>query len=1058
MPSSFFHNLSHTHRTTQRCLPLSILSDYSAYLPHRVANKPFPLTINQQKCCLCQLANSFDGPSQIASIELLPLSFTDLEQAGELRHEEQLREAADRSSIQARNCTGSAFSQPTEESAELRSLAVLTPFLGLSHLPIDGSSRSRDNPNLSSLRPIDYRKRTGRWTSAETAYVDFLVSCFEMGLLPLPQGIKLNEFLSDVLMCKPSRLTKKMKNAKLSTKSYKFGNWIGDDGSEDTVTNGSVLTGDGQQTRCTILSHLESQFIRSISCAYQRLELKFNFERMWRTQFSNLCLQLGVACLEVTDWTNSLEEMERRGAQAEESVRRAERRRMGLALQQDVILSNCGLNGVYIGGIHGKDGAVTYSKGLIMTPLSSTASPAGFGATLDASGSKWQSPAVIGRPRSDSMTLPVMRSRSGSIVAPSFPNPLVGLDLGAATESHSADYYSAATATEATDASSTTGTTTQAEMDFLNELFHAEQTNNISEYLAVASAGIAGSKDSNKKIKTEPASATTTSSMLQKNTVSMVSMESVQGSTTDETSSISDESTIGICGEYLDTVIKFLTKINAPFQSADVWVPSFLPSDSYDGTDAYDTKTAKGGNSVNSLQQQQQQNLRLCHAGHAVRTDAFSGSQNLSRSLIEFGEYSSNFSFAPGKGAPGRVYSTGVPTWENDIHNATPEYFKRLGGAKLYGIKTLAAFPVRSPTVGRIVVILYSTMDVQRDVAFVKKMLVELHKYSPEPHWRLVVDVGNTVDEFGKVEERSVACSSSQEATTHGRGHSPSPMTIDVRDNVQSSVDEAEEQEIVALLGESLPTEKGSDTLASSMLSLRLLLLRGRGSRSERERDLLEIVKRSYRSYLKSSTKRTNKDVAHLLARDWSFLSPNREAHVPSEPSDKSNIDPRSKSEEGDSKSLAPSLITPRAEGREVVHIDHRKIAACSMPSPASISSRSTSVQRNPSFVECTAGKPAPMSVDAESMPPPPLASGGMPVTSVRSRAISTASSQGPPTLVPKMMHSYDHAKDPPTPTQAPREIHSLDFGKDPPAPISAPAMPRMHSFDHGSDTPTSRI
>jgi len=1056
-----------------RCLPLSILSDYSTYLPDRVADKPVPPTTIHQKCCLCQHTVSFGGPEHIESVELFPLSFADLEQAGELRHEEQLREAADRNIIQAKNNSGSAFSQPSQqnskessaefaatEAAERRSLAVLAPFLGLSHLPHDGSGKSRDtsNSSSSSSRPTDYRRRTGRWTPAETAYVDFLVRCFEMGLLPLPQGIKLNEFLSDALMCKPSRLTKKMKNAKLSTKSYKFGDWTNDDGSDGAMTTGSVQMGDRQRTRCAVLSHLESQFIQSISSAYHRLELRFNLERMWRTQLSNLCLQLGVPCLDVTDWISSLDEMERRGAQSEEAVRRAERRRMGLALQQDAALASCGLNGVYIGGIHGKDGAVTHSKLIMDTPPSSI-SPAlssSFSAKADTMLSGYS--AATGRPRADSMTVPVMRPRSGSIAVPFFPNPLIDRVTVDGREENYSDDYLATTATEATDTTtSSTNTTTQAEMDFLNELFHAEQTNNISEYLAVASAGIDGTHDSD-KLKTELTNPSTTSPpMLQTNTVSttsMVSMESIQESTADESSSVSDESTMGLGGEYLDKVIKFLEKMNAPFQYVDVWVPSFLPSDSYDGTDAYDTKSAKAESGVQTPLQQQQ-NLRLCHAGHGVRTDPLAGSQMVRRSLIEFGEYSSNFSFAPGKGAPGRVYTTGVPTWENDIHNATPEHFKRLGGAKLYGIKTLAAFPVRSPTVGRVVVILYSTIDVKKDIDFVRKMFSELHKCSPEPHWRLVVDVGNTVDEFGKVEERSVANSSAQVPPTQGRDHAPSPMTIDGPDNVRSSVDEAEEQEIIASLGESLPIEKSSDTLTSSMLSLRLLLLRERDRRSGREKDLLDIVKRSYRSYLRSNIKRTNEDVARLLARDWLFLSSEVDAPQ-SNPSDTSNIDTNKRSSEGTGKAPEPSLITPRSEGREVAHVDHRKIAACPMPSPAS---RRTGVQLNSSSRESTPGnrkQRSPLTVDTASMPPPPLV-GVTSIDASRKRAASAASSQGPPAPGSERLHSFHHGDDATAPAPGPNPMHSFDHGKDTQAAAPPPSRKlRMHSFDHGSDPPTS--
>lgn len=53
--------------------------------------------------------------------------------------------------------------------------------------------------------------RTGRWSHDETVYVDQIIRLFDGGCLALPNGIKLNELLRDMLLCKSSRLTKKMK-------------------------------------------------------------------------------------------------------------------------------------------------------------------------------------------------------------------------------------------------------------------------------------------------------------------------------------------------------------------------------------------------------------------------------------------------------------------------------------------------------------------------------------------------------------------------------------------------------------------------------------------------------------------------------------------------------------------------------------------------------------------------------------------------------------------------------------------------------------------------------
>ncbi|KAI2513964.1 hypothetical protein MHU86_348 [Fragilaria crotonensis] len=52
-------------------------------------------------------------------------------------------------------------------------------------------------------------RRTGRWTTEEIALCDKLIEKFEMGHLPILDGIKLNDFLGNMLKSKQSRLTKK---------------------------------------------------------------------------------------------------------------------------------------------------------------------------------------------------------------------------------------------------------------------------------------------------------------------------------------------------------------------------------------------------------------------------------------------------------------------------------------------------------------------------------------------------------------------------------------------------------------------------------------------------------------------------------------------------------------------------------------------------------------------------------------------------------------------------------------------------------------------------------
>ena len=570
----------------------------------------------------------------IETIQILSLAFESLEQAGELRYQEQ--QVSETSRVNGkRKASGSARAFPTSPPSsddnllglvtaddvdkDKKSLAVAVPFLGIAHHHEGGRTRTSSSPvesehrrtSLSSSSTqsyraanIDHRRRIGRWTAAETAYSDYLVECFEAGTLPLPQGVKLNEFLSDALMCKPSRLTKKMKSAKLSMRSFAFGNWTMDNGSDDT--------------KCNVLSKLEGEFLESINSEHLRLEAQFNLERMWRTHFWNLCLQIGFTSLDITEWLPSLEDMELRCAQAEEEVKKAERRRMGLAFKQDS-RSSCGLSGVFIGGMPGAAVAAAQSRELIMelprTEVDQT--------------SNWMSFRTSGgRSRADSMTIPVSRSRSGSINAPTFPNAAEKPTVGSSSIPSLA-----------------ASTTSQAELEFLNEIFSAEGTGFADPF--DANARLEATK--NGFTKESAAAVASTADGSSSDMPSLVSMESIQLSQADDNSSPSvDSEIISSGGAYLDVIVKFLEQIKAPFESAECWVPSWLPSDAYDGTDVCEAKSNNGEVARATAQPRDLQNLRLCYAGHAIRADAVSPSA--SRNLAAFGEYSSHFSFSPGKG------------------------------------------------------------------------------------------------------------------------------------------------------------------------------------------------------------------------------------------------------------------------------------------------------------------------------------------------------------------------------------------------------------------------
>jgi len=155
-------------------------------------------------------------------------------------------------------------------------------------------------------------QRTGRWTPEEVTLTDFLVQMFDDGRLPMEQGMKLSDFLADILLCKSSRLTKKMKNSQLGTRSYSF--------------RQPIVSVDG-----STLSNLLDRFIRSIPSEPTRYELQFNISKFWRARLSNLALEMHQpTIIDVSRWVAGLECIEQKAIAAQERIRVARRRRLGI--------------------------------------------------------------------------------------------------------------------------------------------------------------------------------------------------------------------------------------------------------------------------------------------------------------------------------------------------------------------------------------------------------------------------------------------------------------------------------------------------------------------------------------------------------------------------------------------------------------------------------------------------------------------------------------------------------------------------------------------------------
>lgn len=189
-------------------------------------------------------------------------------------------------------------------------LLRLRPMATATAATTTGNAEDHESPDL----------RIGRWTTEETAYCDKLIQFFEEGKLPIPDGIKLNDFLSGMLKSKQARLTKKMKNAKLSARQYR-------------KMDGFIRNLEDARD----FSQLETDFFASIRCNMERSEIRFHMQKEWRELFSTYCVAIGQP-LDADLWLCSVEEMDRRASQQKDAARMARRKvMMGYALSQDSV-------------------------------------------------------------------------------------------------------------------------------------------------------------------------------------------------------------------------------------------------------------------------------------------------------------------------------------------------------------------------------------------------------------------------------------------------------------------------------------------------------------------------------------------------------------------------------------------------------------------------------------------------------------------------------------------------------------------------------------------------
>lgn len=565
-------------------------------------------------------------------------------------------------------------------------------------------NRKRKGASGTTQEPLfenDYRvpepgeRRSGRWTKEETIYVDELIATFERGELPLENGIKLNDFLSGILRSKQSRLTKKMKNAKLSARSFHR-------------THGYIC----DPGKARNFSNLEESFFHSVQCHQERAEIKFHMQKEWREIFSSYCLSVGQT-LDANAWLSSVEEMDRRDNRAKDAVRMAKRK---------LIMGSSAVNG-----------HKSYYNG--------TSENTNMGTDMN---------------QVSSMNLNGVR------------NPILTNQ-------------------------SPFGVTDEAKTGVIGKNIFLENPNDAA----------------NKPV------------VIQKDAAAL---------------------------PFLSRVVHYIQQNNIPFEHVDAWVPSFVPGSS----------KSNGANGVPSPL------CRLCYAGSISATSHLSLdglshalSSKEEYNLKEFADYSEKFSFDVGCGLPGRVYQSGVPTWEQSVQNAPQNHFERSKGANQWGIKTVVGIPVPSPNVGRIVITLYSLFDRIKNQDLVVRLCDELTRLSPCPRWKLVIELGEEAGQETENDNNTVE-TISESRIYQNDGVAP-------KDSKDSRI-----HEVVSLLGQYMPSDPTSQ-LASfipGFMAMRLMMLKP--SWTDLEKELVHTLVASYSSYL--ATGRSKGEVAVLLARDCMFL------------------------------------------------------------------------------------------------------------------------------------------------------------------------------------------
>lgn len=329
---------------------------------------------------------------------------------------------------------------------------------------------------------------------------------------------------------------------------------------------------------------------------------------------------------------------------------------------------------------------------------------------------------------------------------------------------------------------------------------------------------------------------------------------------------------------FIDKITNFLQEEHLPFSYCDVWIASDQEGEKSDeGVDVTSDNIVEIEKKVSTP------SVRLRHVGHGVPNDT--ESIFTLYHMNEFGKYSKKFAFPPGIGLPGRVLKSGVPTWDDCVQKCSLTDFPRVSGAKKYGVKKALGIPLLNSSVGKIVVAMYTSEDIGKDVGIVQKCCAQFQEFNPISTWQLSLGLGSSNLSFNPMTTSDqptrqtirldkIPNESSGKLEKIEQISDISDLSIEIEDTPNINQDEI----IINLLGRYAPScdslNARRSQLGQNFTALRLLLLRSPKERTANENSMICTINKSYNSYLRSNRK--EEEIAVLLAYDYQFMSGNQ--------------------------------------------------------------------------------------------------------------------------------------------------------------------------------------